>query len=127
MRALPLDSDTDASTISILPEFRPTIKDHTLSSIERTGLDHPRSPVAHRATAGKGLSQETFKIFQGTGHWNYGKGADQNADEAQDEETEMPNIAYHYFVQKREWLETEEDAKESGLGPYLTMVRMFRI
>ncbi len=116
MRALLLDSDTQEPTLSHLPEVRPTLTDE-----ENTQLDHPKSPIKHRATAGKGLSHETLKRFQETGDWNRSMGVDQDADEAPDEESEIPDVAYRYFVHKREWLETEEDAVESSMGPYHTM------
>ena len=122
VRATPLDSDTRAPTVADLSESRPTIKDHTSSSSHlEPKLDQFESLVERRATAGKGLSQETLRRFRKTGNWNCGMEMDQNAVEVQDEETEVPNIAYHYFVRKREWLETEEDAMESSLGPFLTM------
>lgn len=121
-RATPLDSDTRAPTVADLSGSRPTIKDHTSSSSHLgSKLDQLESLVEHRATAGKGLSQETLRRFQKTGSWNCGMEMDQNAVEVEAEETEVPNIAYHYFVRKREWLETEEDAIESSLGPFLTM------
>lgn len=105
------------------PEKKPPVKRFNQASFPYTKpkLDHAESPVEHRATAGKGLSQETLKRYLETGDWNCGMEVDQNADEAHDEETEIPDIAYHYFVQKREWLETEEDAIEASLGPFFTM------
>lgn len=122
MRATQLDSDTQAPTLSNLPDIRHTIKDNaSSSSCAESKFDHPKSPVEHRATAGKGLSHETLKNFRETGNWNCGMEMDQDVDEASDEETEIPDIAYHYIVQKREWLETEEDAIESSMGPFHTM------
>lgn len=121
IRAPLLDPGTQTPTLSNLPEARATIKDHTSSSYIESKVDHAKSAIKRHATAGKGLSQETLKRFRETGDWSRGMEVDQNADEAQDEETEVPNIAYHYFVQKHEWLETEEDAIESSLGPYHTM------
>lgn len=110
-------------TLSNLPEVGPATKNHASSSYKKSKLDELKSPVEHRATAGKGLSQETLKKFQETGDWNRSIKVDQDVDEAQDKETktELPEIAYRYFVQKREWLETEGDAIESTLGPYHTM------
>ena len=105
------------STLSHLPEVRPTLKDDAASPSNNTQLDLPKSPVEHRATAGKGLSHETLKRFQETGDWN----CSMKVDEAPDEESEIPDVAYRYFVHKREWLETEEDAVESSMGPYHTM------
>ena len=103
-------------------ELRPTIKDDAWSSWPEPKLDRPVPPVEHRATAGgKGLSKETLKRFQETGSWNGGIEVDQSALEAEIDENEVPDIAYHYFVQKREWLETEEDAIESSIGPFHTM------
>lgn len=85
--------------------------------------DAPVPPSEHRATAGKGLSHETLKRFQETGSWDCRTIVDQCAGdgEGEEEETEMPEIAYHYYVQKREWLETEEDAIEANMGPFLTL------
>ncbi len=117
MRAPLLDSDTQEYTLSHLPEVRPTLKDDAASPSKNTQLDHPKSPVEHRATAGKGLSHDTLKRFQETGDWN----RSMEVDQAPDEESEIPDVAYRYFVHKREWLETEEDAVESSMGPYHTM------
>ena len=84
-------------------------------------IDHQASIIKHRETAGKGLSAETLKSFRETGSWNRGVNLNGSLDEVQDEETEVPNIAYRYFVLKREWLETEEDAIELRMGPYHTL------
>ena len=121
MRAPLLDSETQESALSHLPEVRPTLEDDTVSPTKNTQVDHPKSSVEHRATASKGLSHETWKRFQETGDWNRSLEVDQHANEAQDEESEIPDVAYRYFVHKREWLETEEDAVESTMGPYHTM------
>ena len=117
MRAPLLGSDTLGSNNPCnMPTHRPVTKDHVSPK-----LDSPLSPVEHGATAGKGLSHETLKRFQETGSWNRSMVVDQNEAGAEEEEIETPKIAYHYYVQKREWLETEEDAIELSLGPFHTM------
>lgn len=105
-------SSIQVSGVSNLPEERPMTEGRTSDSNNEPRLDHEMLNLEHRATGGKGLSAETLKTFQETGSW------DQSADEAQDEETEVPDVAYFYFVQKREWFETENDAIESSMGPY---------
>ena len=84
-------------------------------------LSHEVSIVEHRATGGKGLSAEILNTYRETGNWEFAIDPKENIDENQDEENEIPNIAYQYSVMKREWLETEEDAIESSMGPYYTL------
>lgn len=109
------------SSLSRLPEKQSITEEQALSSANESKLDCRTSLVEHRETGGKGLSAETLKRFREAGNWDVDMVVDQRADEAQDEETEVPNIAYQYFVRKREWLETEEDAVESSMGPYYTL------
>ena len=111
-----LGSNTQGSDPSILPAHQPAIEDYASPE-----LDQPMFPVEHRTTAGKGLSHETLKRYQETGSWNGSMVVDENGDGAEEEETEIPNISYHYYVQKREWLETEEDAIELRMGPFHTL------
>ncbi len=106
---------------SVLPEKRSTTEEQTLYSGNLPKLDHQMSIVEHRTTSGKGLSAETLNSFRETGNWDRRVILDQSADEAQDEEMEVPEVAYRYFVQKREWLDTEEDAIESSMGPFYTL------
>ncbi|CAD6565516.1 MAG: hypothetical protein ASARMPRED_007296 [Alectoria sarmentosa] len=125
MTALPQDSNSQAPSFSEFPEVRTTTQDQALCSGSELKLDDQKSfvehVVEHRQTAGKGLSKETLRMFQETGDWTHGMEVDQKADEDEDDETEVPNLAYRYFVQKREWLETEDDAIELDMGPYRTM------
>lgn len=121
IRAPLSDSYTSATTVSNLPKTEPIVKSHASLLSLKSEIGQLESPVKHRITAGKGLSQETLKRFQETRDWNCSMEVDQNADEAQNEETQVPNIAYGYFVQKREWLEIEEDAVQSTVGPFHTM------
>lgn len=116
-----LSSDTKAPSLPCLQEVRHTTRDRALSPGSELKLIHQTPLVVHRTTGGKGLSQATLKRFQETGNWDHGTEVDQSTDEAQDDETEVPEVAYQYTVQKREWLETEEDAIESSFGPYHTM------
>ena len=109
------DSDTRGSDPSTLPAHQPAIKDH-----ESPKIDPLMSPSEHRTIAGKGLSYETLKRFQETGSWNDSTVVNQIGDEAE-EDNEVPDIAYQYYVQKREWLETEEDAIELYMGPFHTL------
>ena len=113
--------DTRTYDLSNLPEKRPIAEGRVLSYNTKSQLNRKESVVEHRTTGGKGLSAESLKRFRETGNWDRGMEAGQSAEEAQHEETEVPNIAYQYFVQKREWLETEEDALESTMGPYHTV------
>ena len=106
---------------SSLPETRPITAEQVSGSCNEPRRDHPPSIVEYGATGGKGLSAETLKNFRETGNWNRGVDLSERADEAQDDETQVPSIAYRYFVLKRDWLETEEDAVESSMGPYHTM------
>ncbi|KAL9128343.1 MAG: hypothetical protein Q9175_007545 [Cornicularia normoerica] len=110
-----------AASFSIMLEKRPTSEEQASFSGTVPKLDHQASRVEYRATGGKGLSAETLKRFRLTGDWDRCMEVGQSVDKAQDEETEIFNIAYQYFVQKREWLETEDDAIESTMGPYHTM------
>lgn len=114
-------SGTKAPSFPCLQEVRNTTKDRALSPGSELKLIHQTPLVVHRAIGGKGLSQATLKRFQESGNWDHGTEVYQSTDKAQDDETEVPEIAYQYTVQKREWLETEEDAIESSLGPYHTM------
>ena len=114
-------SDIRAPSLPCLQEVRYTMRDRALSPGSELEPIHQTPLVVHRATGGKGLSQATLKRFQETGNWDHGTEVDQSTDNAQNDETEVPEVAYHYTVQKREWLETEEDAIESSLGPYHTM------
>ena len=82
---------------------------------------HEVSIVERRATGGKGLSAEALNTYRETGNWEFAIGPNENTNESQDEEAEVPTIAYQYSVMKREWLETEEDAIESSMGPYYTL------
>ena len=108
--------------LSNLTEQRPISEEQAQSCSDgQPKFNHQTSVVENRATGGKGLSAETLKSFQETGHWDDGITSNQSAAEAQDDETEVPDVAYQYFVQKREWLETEDDAMESSLGSYRTM------
>lgn len=117
-------SNIQVSDPSVVPE-EPAITPITEEQVSFVGnevkFNDQTSIVEHRTTGGKGLSTEILKAFQETGSWDRGLTVDQSLDGLQDEETEVPNIAYRYFVQKREWLETEEDAIESDMGPYYTM------
>ena len=125
MTALPQDSNSQAPNFSGFPEVRSTTRDQALSSGSELKLDDQKSFVEHLVehgqTAGKGLSKETLRRFQETGNWTHGTEVDQSAGEDEDDETEVPTLAYRYFVQKREWLETEDDAIELDMGPYRTM------
>ncbi len=114
-------SNIQGSNHSMLPEKRSTTEEQTLYSGNLPKLDHQMSIVEHRTTSGKGLSAETLNSFRETGNWDRRVILDQSADEAQDEEMEVPEVAYRYFVQKREWLDTEEDAIESSMGPFYTL------
>ena len=115
-------SDIQAPGLSSLPEKRLVIEEQTSPcSGNESNYDHQTSTIEYRATGGKGLSAETLRSFRETGHWDRGIGLNERVNEAQGEETEVPDIAYRYFVQKREWLETEEDAIESTMGPYHTL------
>ena len=104
-----------------LPESRTLIEEQALHPGNDAKPDHQPSTVGHRVTGDKGLSAETLKIFQETGGWKCGIDLNENIAEIQDKETDVPLIAYQYFVVKREWLETEEDALESSIGPYYTL------
>ena len=114
-------SNTRTCDLSNLSEERPIAEGRALSDKTKSQLNRKESLVEHRTTGGKGLSAESLKRFRETGNWERGMAAGQSAQEAQYGETEVPNIAYQYFVQKREWLETEEDALESTMGPYHTL------
>ena len=113
--------DTRTDDLSSLPRNRPIAEGRASSYDTKPQLNRQESLVEHRTTGGKGLSAESLKRFRETGNWERAMKADQSAQEAQSGETEVPNIAYQYFVQKREWLETEEDALESTMGPYHTL------
>ena len=117
----PPASNTRTYDLSDLSEQRPIAEGRALSYSIKSQLNRKKSPVEHRTTGGKGLSAESLKRFRETGNWKYDIEAGQSAQEAQYGETEVPDIAYQYFVQKREWLETEEDALESTIGPYHTL------
>ena len=113
-------SNIEVSNHSISPEKRSTTEEQTSYSSSLPKLDQQMSIVEHRTTSGKGLSAETLNCFRENGNWDRGFILDQSADEAQDEEMEVPDIAYRYFVHKREWLDSE-DAIESSMGPYYTL------
>ena len=117
----PLASNTRSHDLSKLSEERSIAEERALSYNTKSQLNRKESLVEHRTTGGKGLSAESLKRFRETGNWERSMEAGQSAQEAQYGETEIPNIAYQYFVQKREWLETEEDALESTMGPYHTL------
>ena len=114
-------SNIQASGLSIITEKPPITDEQVSFAGTELKSDNQTSLVEHRTTGGKGLSAETLKTFQETGSWDLALTVDQSVDGFQDEETEVPDIAYRYFVQKREWLETEEDAIESNMGPYYTL------
>ena len=110
-----LASHIQAPDRSTLLVTQPVNEEHTSCLTNEPKLGHEASIVEHRATGGKGLSAETLNTYRETGNWNFA------IDSSQDEEAEVPNIAYQYSVIKREWLETEEDAIESSMGPYYTL------
>lgn len=114
-------SNLQASGLVNLPETRDITEEQASDSCNEAKRDNQASMVEYRATGGKGLSAETLKSFRKTGNWDRGIDLNEGADEARDDETEVPSIAYRYFVLKRDWLETEEDAIESSMGPYHTM------
>ena len=121
-RVTPLPASNIHTTgLSSLPETRSLTEEQTLCSDNDNELDHQTLGVERCMTSGKGLSAETLKSFQETGNWNCDIDPNEDVDEGQDEETEIPDIAYRYSVLKREWLETEEDAVESSIGPYYTL------
>ena len=107
--------------LSSVPENRPMAEERASSYNTKPQLNRKESLVEHRTAGGKGLSAESLKKFRESGSWDCGMEAGQSTEEAHHEEAEVPNIAYQYFVQKREWLETEEDALESTMGPYHTV------
>ena len=114
--------DIQAPGFSFLPQKRSVIEEQSSPNTgNEPNFDRPTSIVEYRATSGKGLSAETLRSFRETGLWDRGIELNKRVNEAQDEETEVPDIAYRYFVEKREWLETEEDAIESSMGPYHTL------
>lgn len=117
----PPASNTRTYDLTNLSEEQPIAEGRALSYDTKSQLRRKESLVEHRTTSGKGLSAESLKRFRETGNWERGMEAGQSAQEAHYGETEVPNIAYQYFVQKREWLETEEDALESTMGPYHTL------
>ena len=114
-------SNFQAPGLLNLPETRHITEEQSSDSCDEAKRDNQASIVEYRATGGKGLSAETLKSFREAGNWDRGIDLNESADEAQDDETEIPSIAYRYFVLKRDWLETEEDAIESSMGPYHTM------
>ena len=108
--------------LSSLPEQQPISDEQASSCPDGQTKSHHRTSIdEHRAIGGKGLSAEALKSFQELRNWDDDLTSNQSADEAQDEDTEVPDVAYQYFVEKREWLETEDDAIASSLGPYHTM------
>ena len=117
----PPASNTRTYNLSDLSKERPIAEGRALSYNTKSQLNRKESLVEHRTTGGKGLSAESLKRFRETGNWERSMEVGQSAQEAQYGETEVPNIAYQYFVQKREWLETEEDALASTMGPYHTL------
>ena len=120
VRGLSSASKSRVSDLSNSPK-KPSMMEEQGSYLDSEPEYDDRTPtVEHHATGGKGLSAETLKIYQETGNWNLGTELSKE-NEAQGERSEVPDIAYHYSVQRREWLDTEEDAIESSLGPYHTM------
>ena len=105
----------------IIPNTQSVTEEHASCLANEPKLSHEGSIVEHRATGGKGLSAETQNTYRETGNWDLAIDSNENIDGSQDEEAEVPNIAYQYSVIKREWLETEEDAIESSMGPYFTL------
>ena len=114
-------SHIQAPDRSILPITQPVIEEHASYLTNEPKLGHEALIGEHRATGGKGLSAETLRTYRETGNWDIAIDPNENIDESQDEEAKAPNIAYQYSVIKREWLETEEDAVESSMGPYYTL------
>ena len=114
-------SHTQALDRSYSPVTQPVTEENASCLTHEPKLNHEVSIVEHRATGGKGLSAKTLNTYQETGNWDFAINPNENIDESQDEEAEVPNIAYQYSVMKREWLETEEDAIESSMGPYYTL------
>lgn len=114
-------SNIQAPGRSNLAETRSIIEEPAPYSGNELKPDQQASTTEYRATAGKSLSAETLKHFRETGSWDRGIEFNASVHEAQDDETEVPNIAYRYLVSKREWLESEEDAIELTMGPYHTL------
>ena len=120
--AVPLSaSHVQAPDRSSLPVTPPESEELTSCLTNEPKLGHEALIVEHRATGGKGLSAETLNTYRETGNWDFAIDPNENIDESQDREAKTPNIAYQYSVIKREWLETEEDAIESSMGPYYTL------
>ena len=111
-------SHIQAPDISILQSVT---EEHASCLNHEPKLGHEASIAEHRATGGKGLSAEILNTYRETGNWDFVIDPNENIDGSQDVEAEVPNIAYQYSVIKREWLETEEDAIESSMGPYYTL------
>ena len=114
-------SHIQALDCSCLSVTQPVTEENASCLTNEPKLGHAGSIVERRATGGKGLSAETLNTYRKTGNWNFAIESNENIDESQDEEAEVPTIAYQYSVMKREWLETEEDAIESSMGPYYTL------
>ena len=106
---------------SILSITQSVTEEHASCLDKKPKLGHEALIVEHRATGGKGLSAETLNTYRETGNWDFAIDPNENKDGSQDEEAEVPKIAYQYSVIKREWVETEEDAIESSMGPYYTL------
>ena len=127
-------STTTTSMVAPLPASHIQAPDRSISPVTQSvteeyasrldnepKLGHEASIVEHRATGGKGLSGEIMNTYRETGNWDFAIDPNENIEGSQNEEAEVPNIAYQYSVRKREWLETEEDAIESSMGPYFTL------
>ena len=114
-------SHVQAPDRSSLPVTPPVTEEHASYLTNEPKLGHEALIGEHRATGGKGLSAEILNTYWETGNWDFAIDPNENIDESQDEEAKAPNIAYQYSVIKREWLETEEDAIESSMGPYHTL------
>lgn len=114
-------SNIQAPGRSKLAETRSIIEEPAPVSGIEVKPDQQALTTEYRATAGKSLSAEILKHFRETGSWDRGIELDESVHEAQDDETEVPNVTYRYSVSKREWLESEENAVELKMGPYHTL------
>ena len=121
MVALLPASHIQALDRSYSPVTQPVTEENASCLTHEPKLNHEVSNVEHGATGGKGLSTKTLNTYRETGNWDFAINPNENIDESQDEEAEVAIIAFQYSVIKREWLETEEDAFESSMGPYYTL------
>ena len=110
-----------ASEVLIPPEKQLVAEEQRLCAGNEVKRDHDTTTVEHRAIVGKGPFAETLKTFRETETWSGSDDLNAKADEDEYEESEVLDIAYRYLVQRREWLETEEDAVETSIGPYYTL------